>query len=70
MPRRPRARPSVMRSVGRGPPGRSQSKRTIQTGTVATMSAAIPDGTRCSAQVTPPFPPPSRSAPITAAEIQ
>ena len=48
------------RSRGRCPPGRSQSSSTIQSGTTATSSAATPEGTRCSAQATPPLPP-SRS---------
>jgi hypothetical protein len=40
---------------------------TIHRVTVATSSAAIPDGTVCSAQHTPPFPTHSSNTPETAA---
>ena len=36
----------------------------MNTGTTATRSAAIPDGTRCSAQLTAPLPPSSNRAPL------
>ena len=39
----------------------------IHNGTVVMISAAIDDGTVCSAQVTPPFPPASISPPSSAA---
>ena len=57
------------RALGRLPPKRSQSKVTIQTGTVAMSSAAIPDGTYNSAQHTRPLPPSSMNVPITAADF-
>jgi len=43
------------RGLGGEPPGRTQSKSTIQIGTVAMRSAASPEGTVCSATQTPPF---------------
>ena len=40
---------------------------TIQSGTVATNSAARLDATNCSAQTTPPLPPTKRKTPMIAA---
>src|SRR5579862_6921058 len=56
MPANPIAIPNRIRADGLCPPGLSQSTITIHNVTVATSSAAIPDGTVCSAQHTPPFP--------------
>jgi len=46
----------MTRGTGRTPPGRSQSTSTIQSETVATRRAAMPDGTVFSAQETVPLP--------------
>jgi hypothetical protein len=66
-PTRPTSTPATTPSVGRRPPGRNQSTTTTQSGTQATRRAAIPEATNCSAHTTPPFPPRSRRAPMTAA---
>ncbi len=57
-------------ATGRIPPGRSQSNITSHSDTVATSNAAIPEGTVCSAQLTPPFPTNSNMKPVTAAVHQ
>ena len=41
---------------GRSPPGISASTPVIQKGLDATTTAAMPLGTHCSAQITPPLP--------------
>src|SRR5882724_10910528 len=69
-PANPISSPVVTLATGRIPPGRSQSKITSHSDTVATSSAAIPDGTVCSAQLTPPFPTNSNMKPVTAAVHQ
>ena len=52
---------------GRTPRGRSQSISTIQSGTVATIIATMPDGTICSDHITAPFPNASINTPVIAA---
>src|SRR5882724_9588026 len=69
-PPNPSRSPNVTLATGRIPPGRSQSKITSHNDTVATKSAAIPEGTVCSAQLTPPFPINSSIKPVTAAVHQ
>lgn len=64
MPAMPSSTPARVRRLGRGAPGRSAPKTTIQIGTVAMISAARPEGISCSAQVTPPLPPTRSSAPM------
>src|SRR5215471_8274170 len=55
-PAKPRINPAITRGTGRVPPGRSQSINTIHRDTVATNSAATPEGTVRSARHTPPLP--------------
>jgi hypothetical protein len=43
---------------------------TIQIGTVATSTAARPDGTCCSDHTTPPLPPRKSRPPVTTAHVQ
>ncbi len=69
-PAKPRVIPVSTRRVGRGPLYQSQSKRTIHKGMIATIKAADPDGTRCSAQARPPLPTVSNRNPIGAVAIQ
>jgi hypothetical protein len=70
IPAKPNTIPNSTRADGLCPFGRSQSTITIHSVTVATSSAAIPDGTVCSAQHTPPFPTISSSTPVIAAVLQ
>jgi hypothetical protein len=70
IPAKPNTIPNRTRADGLCPLGRSQSTITIHSVTVATSSAAIPDGTVCSAQHTPPFPTISSSTPVIAAVLQ
>src|SRR5207245_9228878 len=62
--------PTTTPFVGLTPFGLSASMRTIHRGTVPTRTAAIPEGTVCSAHTTPPFPPKRRSPPTAAAAFQ
>src|SRR5205823_3869111 len=48
----------------------SQSTMTSQRETMVTSNAVIPEGTICSAQLTPPFPANSSRKPVTAAVFQ
>ena len=41
-----------------------------QNGTIETSNAPMPDGTRCSAQLTPPLPPAAISMPMSAVVSQ
>src|ERR1700674_3721407 len=50
--------------------GRSQSTITSHSDTVATSNAVTPDGTVCSAQLTPPLPTKSSRKPVTTAVRQ
>jgi hypothetical protein len=59
--------PASALRLGRGVPGSSAPMTITQTGTVAMTSAAKPVGISCSAQVRPPLPPSSSSAPTIAA---
>src|SRR5260221_5738694 len=63
-PLKPSSSPATTRAPGRVPPGRSQSMRTIHNETVATSSAATPEGTVRSARQTPPFPTHSSKKPV------
>jgi hypothetical protein len=65
----PNTIPNKIRGDGFCPPGLTQSTITIQSVTVATSSAAIPDGTVCSAQQTPPFPADKSNTPVIAAVL-
>src|SRR3989442_4411983 len=69
-PKKPIAIPTTTPFVGLTPFGLSASMRTIHRGTVPTRTAAIPEGTVCSAHTTPPFPPKRRSPPTAAAAFQ
>ena len=62
--------PANTRGTGRTPPGRSQSTITSHNDTVATSNAAMPDGTRSSAQLKPPLLTHSSNTPVTAAVRQ
>src|ERR1700742_158812 len=64
-PPNPSTNPTMTRDTGRVPPGLNQSMITIQSDTVATNSAATPDGTRPSASQSPPFPTASKRNPVT-----
>ena len=63
-PANPSPSPSAVRPGGLAPPGRSQSARAAHNGTIETSSAPIPDGTRCSPQLTSPLPPAAISRPM------
>ena len=65
-PPRPTIVPIQTRPVQGWPPGRSPSSSSSQTGTVATMSAAVPLGTVFSDHITSEFPTESKSTPIAA----
>ena len=70
-PTKPSVTPANVQSGGRSPVAERNS--TTSSGTVATSSAAIPDGTATpggpdSASTTRPLPPASRSTPTSAAE--
>src|SRR5882762_1482868 len=69
-PANPIRSPIATLGAGFTPPGRSQSTITSQSDTVATSSAAIPEGTVCSAQLTPPLPMNRSRAPVTTAVLQ
>src|ERR1700722_9408810 len=64
-PANPSTNPTMTRATGRVPAGLSQSMSTIHSDTVATSSAATPDGTRSSARHTPPFPTANKRNPVT-----
>src|SRR6185295_18534832 len=70
IPTSPRPRPKNTGVRGRTPRGRSQSMRTIQIGTVDTISATIPDGTDSSDHTTAMLPMPSMRTPVIAANRQ
>jgi hypothetical protein len=67
IPANPRTKPASTRDAGREPPGRNQSTKTIHNDTVATSSAAIPEGMIFSAQLTVPLPHRSSRTPVTIA---
>src|SRR5260370_1284973 len=69
-PANPIRSPIATLGTGFTPPGRSQSTITSQSDTVATRSAAIPEGTVCSAQLTPPLPTNSSKVPVMTAATQ
>src|SRR5213082_444371 len=69
-PAKPKTSPSRTLGTGRTPPGRSQSTMTSQSETMVTSNAVMPEGTICSAQLTPPFPTNSNRQPVTAAVFQ
>ena len=56
MPAKPISRPATRRPVNGSPSRLNASTPIIQNGTVATVTAAMPLGTHCSAQMTPPLP--------------
>src|SRR6185503_13762087 len=56
VPKKPRMSPAATIQEGRLPPGLSQSRSTINRGSVAIKSAVIPDDNDCSAHTTPPLP--------------
>src|ERR1700693_1552307 len=70
IPTKPSSKLTNTRGTGRVPRGLSQSRITSQSDIVATSSAAIPEGTFCSAQLSPPFPMHSSDTPVTAAVHQ
>src|SRR5215469_3960253 len=69
-PAKPKTSPSRTLGAGRTPPGRSQSTITSQSETMVTTNAVMPEGTICSAQLTPPFPTNSKRQPVTTADLQ
>src|SRR6516225_10274747 len=69
-PAKPKASPNRTLGTGRRPPGRSQSTTTSHSETIVTSKAVTPEGTICSAQLTPPFPTNSNRQPVTAADFQ
>src|SRR5207302_11088449 len=69
-PAKPRTSPRSTLGTGLCPPGRSQSTMTSQRETMVTNNAVIPEGTICSAQLTPPLPTNSNTQPVTAADFQ
>src|ERR1700730_5842978 len=69
-PENPSNSPTTTRKTGRMPLGRSQSSITSQSDTTSTSSAATPEGTVCSAQLTPPLPTKSSRKPVTSAVCQ
>ncbi|MER3544920.1 MAG: hypothetical protein C4311_10070 [Chloroflexota bacterium] len=64
-PLKPRTSPITTRRLGRAP-RHSQPSSAIHKGEVAINTAARPEGTICSAQTTPPFPPSNSNAPTIA----
>jgi hypothetical protein len=56
-----------MRRLGRVPLGRNHSSRTIHSDSEAISNDAMADETRCSAHMTPPLPPSSKSPPSRSA---
>jgi hypothetical protein len=70
IPPKPNISPAIIRKLGLGPLKNNQYSTTNHNGTVATMSAVIPDGTFSSAQAIRPLPMSSSKAPIIAAERQ
>src|SRR5258708_7429560 len=69
-PANPIRSPTTTLGTGLTPPGRSQSKITSHSDTVATSSAVTPEGTDCSAQLTPPLPTNSSRVPVMTAATQ
>ncbi len=69
-PVNPSASPTITCPGGRAPRGRSQSASATQNGTIETSRAPIPEGTRCSAQLTSPLPPAAISRPMSAVVSQ
>src|SRR6266496_5124799 len=69
-PPNPMINPAMDCQVGFAPPARKASNRTSQNGEVEIISAAIPEGTVCSAQATNPLPPSNSAAPTIAADLQ
>src|SRR5579871_1787143 len=69
-PAKPLMIPRNTLEEGLWPPGRSQSTMTIQRVTIATRSAATPEGTVSSAQQAPPFPIHNSKKPVTQAVVQ
>ena len=68
MPPNPIIKPRIASQLGLTPPGRDASMLTIHIGIEPMISAAIPDGTYCSANETSPLPPSSRKIPTIAVE--
>ena len=60
----------MTRAGGRAPRGRIQSTSATHNGTSPTSSAPIPDGRRCSAQLTRPLPPAAINRPMSAVAAQ
>src|SRR5258707_10527335 len=69
-PANPIRSPITTLGTGLTPPGRSQSKITSHSDTVATSSAVTPEGTDCSAQLTPPLPTNNSRVPVMTAATQ
>ena len=65
-PARPTIVPTHTRAVQGWPPGRRPSSSRIHSGTVATIRAAIPLGTVCSAHITSELPTERSSTPMRA----
>jgi hypothetical protein len=67
IPSEPTTSPATVRRDGLTPCGRSQSTVTIHMGTLETIRADSPLGTRCDAQLTMPLPDASNMVPTMAA---
>ena len=66
MPANPISSPAIRRADSGSPSRLNASMPIIQNGTVATVTAAMPLGTHCSAQITPPLPMQIVRKPMTA----
>ncbi len=64
-PANPISSATIVKNVGRVPPGHAHSVSTMQSGLTPMMSAVMPEGTYCSAQTTRPLPPKRRKMPMT-----
>src|SRR5260221_14743671 len=62
-PSNPSSNATQIIQLGRGPTRVIQANMVRKTGTEATRRAAVPEGTYCSAKVTPPLPTSSRQPP-------
>ena len=68
MPTKPTTVPSRLSAAGRS--RAAKRRQTSHSGVAATSSAAIPDGTVCSATATPPLPPSRSRSPTVAAAAE
>src|ERR1043165_6959582 len=69
-PRNPTNKPRMACHEGFAPPDRKDSNKVSQNGEGRIISAAMPEGTCCSAQPTRPLPPSNKAAPTIAVDFQ